>query len=331
VRLPVTLLFDHPTPAALAARLNAELFPDGEASFASHPTALPAIGLGGPAGQRKQQDPFVSKFLADPSIDLNWEVLDIAARLRRTREEASGAKTIDRNITTLSQGGIAPALLCIPSIALPTGPLQFARFATALRGVHDVRVLHSPGFGENELLPATIDVLLDHHVTEIETCTNGDPFVLVAFSSGGWIAHELVSQLERRGTFPSALVLLDCYSIDAINAHAIAAFRRVFAQIYPNLSREDDEFTAMAWYLRLFRDWVPAKIETKTLLVRASAPPTNLVSGDDDGRQSTLDWRSHWPQPHSLVEAPGDHFTLLTEHAETTAHLVQEWLDTTLM
>ena len=45
VRLPTTLLFDHPTPAALAARLNAELFPDGEASFASHLTALPAASV----------------------------------------------------------------------------------------------------------------------------------------------------------------------------------------------------------------------------------------------------------------------------------------------
>lgn len=38
------------------------------------------------------------------------------------------------------------------------------------------------------------------------------------------------------------------------------------------------------------------------------------------------DWRSSWSQPHTLVEVPGNHVTVLSEHAGSTAQAIQDWL-----
>ena len=45
---------------------------------------------------------------------------------------------------------------------------------------------------------------------------------------------------------------------------------------------------------------------------------------DPTGR---LDWRAYWPIPHEAVDVPGDHFTILEEHSETTVIAVREWID----
>ncbi|WP_192583293.1 hypothetical protein [Streptomyces albicerus] len=40
------------------------------------------------------------------------------------------------------------------------------------------------------------------------------------------------------------------------------------------------------------------------------------------------DWRTSWPLPHEFVDVPGNHLTLLQEHARTTASAVREWIGT---
>lgn len=40
------------------------------------------------------------------------------------------------------------------------------------------------------------------------------------------------------------------------------------------------------------------------------------------------DWRTSWKQPHSLIEVPGHHFNVLTDHAESTARAIHDWLAT---
>ena len=57
-----------------------------------------------------------------------------------------------------------------------------------------------------------------------------------------------------------------------------------------------------------------------TLLVRATEPITGLAT---DG-----DWRAHWPVPHTTVEVPGNHFTMLEDHAAATARAVHKWVAT---
>jgi hypothetical protein len=38
------------------------------------------------------------------------------------------------------------------------------------------------------------------------------------------------------------------------------------------------------------------------------------------------DWRPRWPLPHEAVDIPGDHYTVLSHDAETTAAAIRAWL-----
>lgn len=39
------------------------------------------------------------------------------------------------------------------------------------------------------------------------------------------------------------------------------------------------------------------------------------------------DWKPRWPLPHSSVDMPGHHDTVLTDHAETTSEAIGAWVD----
>ena len=60
----------------------------------------------------------------------------------------------------------------------------------------------------------------------------------------------------------------------------------------------------MGGYLRMLSGWRPAPIDVPTLLIRAE---------DEAAGQAA------WPLPHTVVTVPGDHFTLIEEHAPGTA------------
>jgi hypothetical protein len=70
----------------------------------------------------------------------------------------------------------------------------------------------------------------------------------------------------------------------------------------------------MAGYFELFAGWKPSRLASPTLFVRArdSLPGTEPAPV--------------WDLPHTEVTVPGDHVTVLEEHAHTTALAVHHWL-----
>jgi hypothetical protein len=78
---------------------------------------------------------------------------------------------------------------------------------------------------------------------------------------------------------------------------------------------------AMAAYLGALRGWRPSQLDVPLLFVRAGRPIPGL-SADSD-------WQSSWDLAHTLVEVPGDHFTIVDDHAHLTAEAVEQWLGTT--
>ena len=82
---------------------------------------------------------------------------------------------------------------------------------------------------------------------------------------------------------------------------------------------QDAWLTAMAHYFSL--DWTGLEHTTlPTLLVRAREPmPGSPPKGD---------WKPSWAYSSDLtvVDVPGDHFTIMAAHAETTTQAVSEWL-----
>lgn len=79
-------------------------------------------------------------------------------------------------------------------------------------------------------------------------------------------------------------------------------------------SASPDRLTAMAGYFELFSDWKPAPLACPTLYVRAR----DLLPGAAPA--------PGWSLPHTEITVPGDHFTMLEEHARTTALAIHEWL-----
>ncbi|MEV4880786.1 thioesterase domain-containing protein [Streptomyces cyaneofuscatus] len=74
----------------------------------------------------------------------------------------------------------------------------------------------------------------------------------------------------------------------------------------------------MGGYFRLFADWNPAPTTAPTLLVRADEPLAAWSAGDN--------WRSTYRHPHTVVDTAGDHFSMMEEHAVSTASAVETWI-----
>ncbi|KND26274.1 SDR family NAD(P)-dependent oxidoreductase [Streptomyces acidiscabies] len=249
-------------------------------------------------------------------------LLKSAARLRPAF--TTGADTPDPETLYLAEGTDEVGLVCLPSLIAPTGAHQYLRLAMALRGRRSVWATGMPGYGTGDPLPQTLDAAIDRQVTALRGRFAGRRFALVAYSSGGWPAHEIARRLEADGTPAAALVLLDSPARpgDAL-ADGMITITRWLADRYPQLPADDEQLTAMARYAEFFEGWEPRPVPTPTLFVAPSAPQALAeVVGEASGRR----WLPDWPLDHTRLEVPGNHFTLLEEHAGTTANAVHEWL-----
>ncbi|WP_437805982.1 SDR family NAD(P)-dependent oxidoreductase [Sorangium sp. So ce1078] len=335
-RLPVGLLFDSPTAHKVATKILRQLEPElhtadgldtertAQGKASTPRGAAPDVDSGNPLGLLLKQS------CEAGLIDRGFELLDIAAEIRSiSRSDApSGARPQALSPIQLARGTQQPRLLCFPSFAVPTGPIQYSRFASSLRGRRDVWVLRNLGYASGEQLPADLETVVQIQAEAVLRCAAGAPFALAGLSSGGWLAHAVAIHLERMGISPTAVVLLDTYPPTSIPPKVLSALRWAWVQWSPSMPRLDAQLTAMAWYVRLFERWVAAPITSPVLFVRATEA---LPTGDANGTPRPLndhDWRARWEQPHATVEVPGNHLTMLGDHADAAALAVHTWLAT---
>ncbi|WP_237287530.1 thioesterase domain-containing protein [Streptomyces malaysiensis] len=185
--------------------------------------------------------------------------------------------------------------------------------AGSLRPVSAVR---HPGFEPGEALPATLDALVTAQAVAVRAAAAEGPLVLLGRSAGGWVAHAVAERLESEGAAPAAVVLVDTYPPghgdrgQALSAMTSDMLRRAaeFASAGP------DRLTAMAGYFELFSGWIPAPLACPTLYVRARDTLPGAEPAPD------------WSLPHAEVTVDRDHFTMLEEHARTTALAIHRWL-----
>ncbi|MFC7331346.1 type I polyketide synthase [Marinactinospora rubrisoli] len=309
LRLGASLLFDHATPADLADHVTARL--------AEEPTGT-AAGTGtAPLG------PLATLYLQACErgrIAEATHLLEAASRIRPAFHRTRLPDPPDP--VRLARGGTGPALVCLPSFSPVAGPQEYARFAAHFRGDRDVLALREPGFADGEPLPADLDALARLQAEAVRRHLGTAPFVLVGRSASGWLAHAVTGELAETGPAPAALVLLDSSSPEHMERTGLGD-----AMGGAMVDRESDadllsdvKLSAMGCYSRIFAGWRPRPVTTPTLLVRAGEPFAGI---DPDG-----EWRSFWEPPHTAVDVPGDHFSILEDHSATTAQAVAAWLTT---
>ncbi|EME52606.1 Malonyl CoA-acyl carrier protein transacylase [Rhodococcus ruber BKS 20-38] len=215
--------------------------------------------------------------------------------------------------TTLATGGDSPKLICIPSVVATGGPLEYAKLAESFAHKRDVVALRTPGFVYGEPVAATLDSLVCLYVDVLISAGCDEPFVVLARSSGGLVAHAVVRELEARAIQPQGLVLLDTHHDAGEKPWLLDRVAREITAV----GTDGAQLAAMGAYLRILeREWTPREISAPTLLVRAGDPPPG----------ASADWQPVWPLEHEMVDVPGDHFTMLGDRSATTAETVEKWV-----
>ncbi|WP_344930020.1 type I polyketide synthase, partial [Streptosporangium carneum] len=325
LRLPATLTFDHPTPQAIADLLNREI---GD-------TARKAGVRPGRTGAKQAAGGLAAIYrrMHDAGKDAEAAELLLAASHVRGRFDASARHRHAPAPIKLATGSGRVSLVCFPALSAISGPHEYSRFGQTFRDERNVYVLPSPGFtdGEDEALPDSLETFIQMNVDGLRACVGEDePFVIVGRSMGGCVAHAVAVALEDQGLAPAGLALIDSYPIDAADQEGLAEWwlGSMIDGVLERIDRfdmtlHDSSLTRMGAYNRLFVGWQPKPVETPTLLLRAAEPLRGTVI-DPEGR---LDWRAYWPVAHKAVDIPGDHFTILEEHSDTTAQTIRSWID----
>ncbi|AVV44101.1 polyketide synthase [Streptomyces sp. P3] len=321
LKLAPTLLFDHATPEALAAHLHGRLGERAAPETGREQTAVSAPGI-------RPEDTLGGLFkraCLDDRVDDGFTLLQAAAELRPTftsPDELPGPPAAIR----LSAGGAAAPLVCFSSYVALAGVHQYARFASPFRGRRDVWALPTQGFGTGEALPATFDAVADLHADAVRRIAGDVAPVLLGSSSGGILALSAARRMQERGAPPAAVVLLDTYM-----PRADSPFLRFSRQMLSGMFERESMFahmdsarlTAMSWYVAMIGEWEPGPLECPVLLVRSSEPPVPAEPGEE---MRPEEWQTSWHRAHTVLDVPGNHFTMMEDHARSTAGVTDGWL-----
>ncbi len=312
--LQVGVVFDHPTPAELAAHLAAELAVEpasGEVTTTVSVQAPETIaGLFTEALKAGQQADAIAFLRAAatlrPKFRTSAELTRPIRPLRLARRSPDAAP--------------GPHLICVPALVAMAGVQQYSLFAASCRGRHDVSAVPIPGFTDGEALPADRQALVAAEADAISAYTGGEPSIVLGVSTGGLLVHAIATELCRRGTPPAGVALLDPYAVDS---EFVASAGGGLMQGLYKRNQQYTEVTsaglsAMAWCFDLMEGWELGPLPCPTLLVRASEP---IVAA-----QEAVDWRSAWPHADTVTDVPGNHFTIVEEHIADAVAAVQAWL-----
>nr|WP_238545744.1 alpha/beta fold hydrolase [Streptomyces bingchenggensis] len=249
-----------------------------------------------------------------------------ASRLRPTFGVASAAEHIP-DAVRLTAGDATTRLFCFPAVVATAGPQQYSRFAEYFRGRRDVSVLPLPGFMRGDFLPESMDALAEVLAEAVLRNAEDGPYVLVGHSAGGQIAHAVTTRLEKMGERrPAGIALLDApWPGDDVSERVSTAMLGVVFDREEKLGgniMNATRLTAMGGYHHILGEWHPEVIETPAVLVRATEPlpVTDGTLNGDEGLHIG------WNLDHTARPVPGNHFSIMEEHAGSTAEAVEEWI-----
>ena len=321
--LPRSLMFDHPTPAALVDYVHGLLkrsADDEQTSLAvpSNGDAIDGDGLAGLAADGASALPSMFRRAQRlGKIRDGIALAEVASRLR----PRFGLSHVELEASTplaLARGDGGPTVFCFPSVVATGGPHEYVRFARGFNDRCTTFVVPVPGFAPGQLLPETLEAAVAAQVEGIRRHVHGREIALVGHSTGGILAYAAAAACADEGLAPLAVVMIDSYTPSTMERLLDPVFERMLVDGRAQPSVVEVTLTAMGAYLRLLSEWEAPEPVVPTLLVQAAEPMVGIRSEER--------WRADWPARHEVLEAPGSHLTILDEHAETTARVVEDWL-----
>ena len=302
LRLGPSVVFDHPSLPQLTAHVHKQL---SEGAAAAEPAPLGFAAL-------------YHKLLRDrgPLEAMKLRVLgSYGLPTYRT-----GHPIVP---TRLARGDGEPVLFFLASY-LTMRDATPAALAGRFDGGHDLLMLRYPGFGDSPAVPEDLDTLLRTQADAVVTAAAERPVVLLGHCLGGRVAHALGAHLAAQGRAPAGVVLIETDGRLDVRADdralsLIAGHEDLPGEFFAGTTA-DNAVLVGGGYQRMFEGLPPQPSPVPTLLLRAG--PTPRMRRIDPDR----DWSVRWPLPHQAVDVPGDHDTVLTTDAPTTAAAIRTWL-----
>ncbi|WUX05071.1 SDR family NAD(P)-dependent oxidoreductase [Streptomyces niveus] len=318
-KLPMMAVFDSKTPANLA-RLLADEMESGTAAAGAESAAEPS----------EEDDETVTEMFrravragdTTGALGLMSAVAALRPRFVTPADLARTPKTV-----RLADGPGRPRLICLATPMAGGGVHQHARLGSEFRDVRHVSAVALPGFHRDEPLPDSVEVLTQVLGDAVLAAADGEPFVLLGYSSGGIIGHIIARHLKETLKVPPAgLVLIDTFRVEdtAMNV----GFDHLMGELLTvetTLGNYDAaRLSAMPHYFQVLAGFDPVRLDTPTLFVQASEPFVQPPEGVDVAEMRARPWDSE----HTLRTVEGNHFSLGQDHAPATARVIEEWLET---
>lgn len=326
VQLPGTLVFDYPTPQILAKHLDERLAngdADGDSAIASAVRAATErdraegvaddslYGMFRTAVGREQ---FMVAFL----------LLNLAAQMR-DQFTAQDELDIKPEIVRLTDGAATPRIICISPPMAAGGVRQYARMAGKLRTARDVVGVAPIGSHADQPLPTDYAAATKALIQPILDAAQGQPFILLGFSSGGILAYSVAERLEALGgPAPAGVVLVDSYRVSEGDGS-----EWILKPVAENMVTNEAAFdrfdparlTTMGHYIQVLRGIQPGSITAPALFLQCSQRIPGVP-------EDFAEWQAQpWDESHRLVEIDSSHFNVLQEGSGQVAAAIDEWLE----
>ncbi|TYB44472.1 type I polyketide synthase [Microbispora tritici] len=317
LRLPPMVVFDSKTPRELAAYLHDEM--------AVTPAGAPAAGAAAtPTAGERAPDTLSALFRAAINDNQVAGAFDLLRAVSNLRPKFTTPADLGGPIPAvqLADGPARPRLICLSTPMVTGGVHQHARLVRHLTPRH-VSAIPTPGFAAGDSLPATPEAGVLALAEAVIAAAEGEPFVLLGYSSGGTLAHAAAACLEERyGISPSGLVLLDTFKLhegagQAIPMQQLAAGLFEVEEMFGGF--DSARLSGMGCWFDMLPDLDIGTVSAPVLF--AQCTESFLGTEPADGWQATS-----WDAAHTVRQVQANHFTMIDERAHVTARVVDEWL-----